>query len=283
MNPFKSEKKASSQEGQVMTFIDYRNLVEELKSIGKNFPDEALKEIGRKYGNAIMPRVYISHIVSPEEIRRLGHAGYFIIVCPPVKLNGPDTVDTRIHEECQLFAENPNITTFVLVTNDKGDFRRTEDLLKNRHRNVVRFEVDDVDCVLKSTEGETVFLSDSQKEKWYEERNDFNEVIERLAKGDKESVDGNKIRFIKAIIEALQKVLDIDEMYPPHAKSFKQLRIFIWNLIHTHRAIKGFTSNDCHKVLDALLNHSDVLLQYSQDRIPRRYYVYNPKHTLPIY
>lgn len=279
----KKKKKEEESAGKVLTLIDYRNLIEGLKSIGKNFPYEELKGLARKYGIGLTPRMYISHAVNLNVAMGLGRRGYAVIFCPPSKINGPDTVDERMHEECELLADHPHIGTFVIVSND-SDFRKTEDLLRNHHKKVVRFYLDSQECVLRSTDGEVVGLSEPDKEELFFERNKFVEVVERINKGERSSLDADRIRFLKRVIEACENIHKWGQMSSPNLQSFEPLKVFIWNLIRSKPDVLGkFYQNDCHQAMDALINHSDVILRKEQRFEPRRYYVYNPNHSLQIF
>ena len=67
-----------------------------------------------------------------------------------------------------------------------------------------------------------------------------------------------------------------------NAKSFWDLKNFVWQYVRK-RSTRIFNINDCHYAIDALVNHSDVIEQKQQTVHPRRYYVYNPNHILPLY
>ncbi|MFA5767514.1 MAG: NYN domain-containing protein [Candidatus Paceibacterota bacterium] len=273
--------KEESPKKQTVTLIDYRNLIEGLKAIGKNFPAEELKDLGRRYGIALTPRIYISHTVHFNTAMSLGRMGYVVVFCPPVKFNGPDTVDERIHEECRLLADHPQIDTFIIVSND-ADFRKTEDLLRDHHKTVVRFRLEEKECLQKSGQGDIVHLPDTQKEEIFQEKNEFIELIERINKDGKDSLDKDKIWFLRQIVEACEKIHRTGEFSRSNAKSFWDLKNFVWQYIHK-RASRIFNINDCHCAIDALVNHSDVIEQRQQAVHPRRYYVYNPNHSLPLY
>lgn len=275
------EPKESTTGDKVMMLIDYRNLIEGLNSVKRDFPKEELKELSRKYGIALTPRVYISHTVSLETAMRLGRMGYLIMFCPPEKLDGPDTVDERIHGDCMLFASHPQVGTFILISRDR-DFRKTEDLLKDHHKKVIRFGIDESTATLKSPDGQTIYLPElGIAEEPITEKNEFVEVVIRMIRKETKSIDKNQVWFIRLVVNECKRLYDQGEMHPPRAKSFNQLKNTIWIFIHT-QVRKHFSKRDCHQALAALVEYSNVLEKHSQKVIPRTYYLFNPNHTLPL-
>ena len=265
---------------RVMVFIDHENVYIGARAVGKAFPAEALRNLGRKYGIAETPQIFLSHFTPHDIIMELGRQGFHLNICPPAKFGGQDTVDERIHEECRQFADHDQIKIFVIVSNDR-DFQKTGDLLKNHHKRVIRFELDEWRRVLTSADGDTIELSDYcqlSKESQPAERNNFAEIIQQINIAEVDAYDEEKTRFLKQVVEACAKVHRLDD----EKRSFMQLRSLLWCLIYADAIKHGFSQNDCHAAMDALLNYTDVLERRWQEISPRTYYVFNPAHSLSL-
>lgn len=267
--------------GRVVVLIDYDNIYLGTRAVGKAFPVKELQGLGRKYGIAEPPQIFLSHFTPHDKIMALGRQGFDLHICPPDKLGGQDTVDARIYNECQRFADHPGIKTFIIVSND-ADFGRTEEFLRNHHKRVVRFELDEGRRVLTSADGDIIELPDYChtpeliRESQPAERNDFAEIIQRRNIVEVDAYDEKKTIFLKQVVEACAKVHRLDD----RRRSFVQLRSLIWNLIHMEAIKHGFSQNDCHAAMDALINETDVLKLHRQEISPRVYYVFNPAHGL---
>lgn len=270
---------ARNSAGRVVVFIDYDNIDIGARRLGRVFPVAQLRELGHKYGIARMPKLFFSHHVDRETIMRIGREGFVLRVCPPAKKWAPDTVDKRIHEECSEIADDPHNEIFVIVSTD-GDFDETVYMLRDHHKTVVRFKLDEAASALKSDTGDTIELPNEWPAHLVERRppegGDFRGLIQRIREGRTDACDEESVKFLALVTNTCDKLAQVNGC----KRSFRQWTEAIWSIIR--RDAYEFCSDDCREALHALNHEGNIFVRREQLCHPMTYYEFNPLHGLNI-
>lgn len=277
-------KKRQATHDRVLVLVDFDNIAKGLRGVGRDFPTEEIKSLGRQYGMPQPPKVFVSHLIPQSVMMVLRRQGFRLILCPPAKFGGPDTVDETIQEVCEEFAGNPEFTTFVVVSTD-GDFYKTEDFLLNHHKKVFRYKLDEFAATLSSSNGDVVHLLNTnakpKEENPFAVSNAFMTIIQRMATGQAvNAFDVKRAGFVWQVVEACADIHVAEQRRNGNRiqRGFKQRLELIWQYLYP-MVFREFAIQDCHNVLDGLLKCTNVLLRREQETPPRTYYTYNPNHT----